>query len=533
MRHYMQHCICCNLINPARKSELHKMNAFGMPQDQDNYKLENGHAEGETLPPHAGPLAEALRDIGYSLEAAVADIIDNCITAEPQQVDIRFGWENSEPWIAIIDNGEGMSQAELLEAMRPGSHSPRDQRRRNDLGRFGLGLKTASFSQCRRLTVVSRRNETTTARCWDLDEVGRRNKWILIALRPDAVGVLPAIEELEDQGTYVLWQKIDRLDLGSYATKAHANLNDRIATVRQHLSLVFHRFLVGEPGLQRISIKINNQPVEPFDPFNARNPATQHLPEERIALDGETVLLQPYILPHHSKVTASEYEKMGGEDGYLKAQGFYIYRNRRLIIHGTWFRLARQEELTKLARVRIDIPNTLDHLWNIDVRKSRAYPPEIVKQRMRQIVDRIRGAAKRPYSHRGVVIEKRDSSPVWQRKVFNDRITYEVDLNHPLIAGFRMDLDESMRRRLGTLVQMIGASFPAPLFYSDIASNPERSEPAVPDRTLFQNMAEMVYAQNEGITSSKLKNIFLSIEPFASYPDVIDELVKRTQESGK
>ena len=472
-------------------------------------------------------MIEALRDIGYSLESAVADIIDNSITATPKQIDIRFGWEAEEPWIAISDDGEGMSLVDLIEAMRPGSRNPKDTRNRNDLGRFGLGLKTASFSQCRRLTVVTKRDGIVAARCWDLDEVSTRNEWTLIQLFDEGIRALPAIDMLGERGTYVLWQKLDRLDLGTYSPKAHASLNERISSVRQHLSLVFHRFLSGEPGLPRIVITINNLPVESFDPFNSRNPATQHLPEERIFLEGEVVTIQPYILPHHSKVSASEYERMSSDDGYLKAQGFYVYRNRRLIIHGTWFRLARQEELTKLARVKVDIPNTLDHLWNIDVRKSRAHPPELVKQRMRQIVDRIRGSAKRPYTHRGTVIEQRNSAPVWRRRVFNEKVIYEVDPDHPLIASFRADLDDVMRRRMNLLLQMIGSSFPAPLFYSDIASNPERTDVSTSDGELFKRLAEMVKEQNQGMTVAELRNIFLTIEPFASFPSIVDDLVKQ------
>jgi hypothetical protein len=170
-------------------------------------------------------MIEALRDIGYSLEAAVADIIDNSLTARAKNVHIRFGWDREQPWIALIDDGYGMMEKELVEAMRPGSRNPREKRSRDDLGRFGLGLKTASFSQCRCLTVASRKAGVTSARRWDLEEVNRSNDWILLTVPDSDLNALPAFDELPETGTYVLWQQLDRLDIGPYSDRAHTMLS--------------------------------------------------------------------------------------------------------------------------------------------------------------------------------------------------------------------------------------------------------------------------------------------------------------------
>ena len=356
----------------------------------------------DIVDPKPSSLIEALRDIGYSLESAVADIIDNSISASATRIDISFGWENEEsPWLAILDNGDGMSESELVNAMRLGGLDPLALRRANDLGRFGLGLKTASFSQCRKVTVISISDGILSARQWDLDLVRKMDKWVLRKLGSAEIEGLPCLPKLIKKGTLVLWQNLDRLDLGNDTNRMHQVMNERMASICEHVSLVFHRFIFGESKYPRIIIAVNNNPIEAFDPFNAKHPATMHLGEEHLELENENVTFRPYILPHHSKVSAEEYERLGGNEGYLRGQGFYIYRNRRLIIHGTWFRMARQDEMTKLARVQVDIPNTLDHLWTIDVRKSRARPPEAVKRRLRSILDRIRDTAKRPYNHRG------------------------------------------------------------------------------------------------------------------------------------
>jgi hypothetical protein len=487
---------------------------------------------GQPLPPNPAALIEALRDIGYSLEAAVADIIDNSITAQARSIHIRFGWRENEPWVAFLDDGHGMSEVDLVEAMRPGSRNPRAARSRDDLGRFGLGLKTASFSQSRRLTVVSKQDGQVAARRWDLDEVNRTNDWTLLPVEPAEISTLPAIAELGAAGTYVLWDRLDRLHEGS-GDRAHSALNERLQSIRSHLSLVFHRFMAHEVGFTRVSIAINGNQLEPFEPFNVQNPATQHLPEERVRIDSEEVVIQPYVLPHHSKVSPEEYERNAGEDGYLKSQGFYVYRNRRLIRHGTWFRLCRQEELTKLARVKIEIPNSLDHLWTIDVRKSRASPPESVRVRMRQVVEQIRGSAKRPYTHRGKVIEDRSTDRVWLRQAHNDRISYEINKEHPLVQNLRADLDESTRTRFDGVLRMISSSLPIPALFTDIAGQPKQVEQAIPDLPLLADLVRMMVAANPQAPRDELSAVLKRVEPFAQWPHVLNDLVDAALKDNK
>ncbi len=478
------------------------------------------------LPPRASALIEAMRDIGYSFEAAVADIVDNSIAAKARTVDIRYGWSSEAPWIAVVDDGMGMTREVLLEAMRPGSRSPLLERARDDLGRFGLGLKTASFSQCRELTVVTRRDGHTWAMRWDLDLVGRTDEWRLLEIDATETDSLPAMGQLGDAGTLVLWRQIDRLELAGSGASGHAAMNELMGVVREHLARVYHRFLAGEPGRQRLVIRINAAEVEAFDPFAERHRATQILPQETVPVHGGEVVIQPFILPHHSRVSAREYERLAGPEGYLRNQGFYVYRNRRLIIWGTWFRLARQEELTKLARVRIDVPNTVDHLWGIDVRKSRAQPPAAVRHRLRQIVDQIRGSARRPYTHRGMLVAQSRASPVWMRRVFNDRIEYALNEDHPIISEILTDLDTPLRNRLRAVLGMVGRAFPAAAFFSDYASEPARLDRGEADLPVLAGLARMVLAANPGARPDDLRQMLRDMEPFASWPRALDDVVQ-------
>ena len=486
----------------------------------------SGTPDSEELPPKASAMIEAMRDIGYSLESAVADIIDNSITARAGRIDVRFGWHDAKPWIGIVDDGDGMSPQLLREAMRPGSRNPLESRSKDDLGRFGLGLKTASFSQCRRLTVVSRQEGIQSAARWDLDYVAKSDRWTLLRLAESEVELLPCVGEFGPKGTLVLWESIDRIEFDGRDERGHHQLNEQMALVTEHIARVFNRFISGERTFLRVVMRVNMAEVQAFDPFNEKNPATQVLQEERVVTKTGDVLMQAYVLPHHSKVSQQEYQRMAGTEGYLRNQGFYVYRNRRLIIWGTWFRLAPQEELTKLARIKVDIPNTQDHLWAIDVRKSRARPPAAVRARMKQIVERIRSSAKRPYTHRGITVSEGTTAAVWQRRALNDAVRYEVNPDHPLVADLRADLDEDARSRLDAILRMVGAAFPAAVFFSDYASNPRALEPATCDVGALVALARLVATANPGIDQAGLTELLRGVEPFAAWPRELERVAR-------
>lgn len=318
------------------------------------------------LPPYAPTLIESTRAIGYSLEAAVADIIDNSIAAGASKVDLFFFPVDKE-YVAILDNGRGMDDEEITTAMQYGSKNPMDERSKDDLGRFGLGLKTASLSQCRSLTVVTKREDVLLARRWDIDYVEKTGKWTLLILDEDEILQLPHIEELlkYDSGTVVIWQNLDRLKAGEI--NFEQALGRKIDMVREHLSLVYHRYLSGEVGLKKLEIQINNVKIEPIDPFLSSK-SVQAMDDEILVVRGKHIEVRPYILPHISKMTSDEIKMLGGKEGLRKHQGFYVYRNKRLLVWGTWFRMMRQGEMSKLARIRVDIPNDLDDLWTLDIK---------------------------------------------------------------------------------------------------------------------------------------------------------------------
>ena len=152
----------------------------------------------------------------------------------------------------------------------------------------------------------------------------RKNEWLLLTPSITDFEHIPLYKSLQESanGTIVIWEELDR-----FQTTSFSNLIDSLG---KHLSLVFHRFLELS-GTKKLKISINNFELEPFNPFNIESIATQQINEEKIKVYDETITIQPFILPHHSKISQQEFERYATDEGYTKSQGFYLYRSNRLL----------------------------------------------------------------------------------------------------------------------------------------------------------------------------------------------------------
>lgn len=477
----------------------------------------------KSLPPYAPTLIESTRAIGYTLEAAIADIVDNSISAFASCTDIFF-FPVGDSYIAILDDGCGMNAEALETAMRYGSQNPNEERASNDLGRFGLGLKTASLSQCRTLTVVSKQGRHIEGRCWDIDHVVKEQDWSLLILdSEEEFNAIPQIEELRklDSGTLVVWKNLDRLKLGELDFSR--SMGKKMDDVRAHLSLVFHRYITGESGIKKMQLKMNNVFVEPLDPFlSKRN--TQAMSDEVMNINGSKVIVRPYILPHISNLTGDEIATLGGKDGLRKQQGFYVYRNKRLLVWGTWFRMMRKAELSKLARVQIDIPNELDNLWTLDIKKSTAMPPEEVRNNLDSVIERLAEHSKRTWVFRGKKETSDSIIHVWQRfKGKQGGAFYTINRDHPLIEVFE-DSSQHIKRNLENLLQAIESGLPLSSLYLDLNSDkPLENEIQTVEqdvKNLLQNLLAQ-FPTDEG--KAELLNKLAVSEPFVHYPQLVKE----------
>lgn len=475
--------------------------------------------------PDPTSLIESMRAVGYTTETAVADLVDNSISAGALFIQIEYD-ASRDPFVAILDNGDGMAADELTNAMRHGSSNPTDIRASHDLGRFGLGLKTASLSQCRKMTVVSKKNGSIHARCWDLDFVQERNKWVVIVPTRAEQERLPLYDQLLTQtsGTLVVWQSLDRLMSGS--EKPQAEMKSRMTYLHEHLSFVFHRFTRKEDNFPSLDIVVNGVKLSPVDPFLKGNSFTQQLEGQIIKVGDETVTVQPYVLPHISHLDSEQAALAGGKDGLRGNQGFYIYRNRRLVIWGTWFRLVPKEEFYKLTRVKVDIPNSLDELWALDIKKSVAYPPDVIRNRLRDLIPHFANTSRAAITYPGRK-EKNNINfvPLWQRiEPRHGSFRYEINTDHPAIRKFTDGLDASEQKYLQSMFNLLATALPFESIYSDMCS--DKHQPIADDALI--ELISMAKNLRE-ITGFDLTTI-LNIDPIARFPQYHTQICKELAE---
>ena len=414
--------------------------------------------------PNVKNLIQSLRDIGYSFEVAVADLIDNSITAKASLIKI-YTVAEPELVFSLLDNGSGMTEDELIECMRLATKNPQDVRNEDDLGRFGLGLKTASFSQCKKLTVISKKNNEVSAKQWDLDYISEQNEWYLKSI--EDYENLPLSKELLDMksGTLVCWQEIDRSE-----KKNFSNVIDRL---RKHLSLVFHRYLEGADR-KKLKIEVNKNLLIAFNPFNLKHPATQQIASEKINIFDASINVQPYILPHHSKLSQQEYELYATEEGYIKSQGFYLYRGNRILIYGTWWGLHKSLDAHKLVRIKIDIPNSMDTHWGIDIKKSIARPSEKIRNDLKRIIDQVTEKGSRPFTGRGRKIEDKTIVQFWEIIPVNNEFRFAVNQNHPLFHDLKSELSNDALDKLNLYLKGLQAYLPLEAIQHNLQKNPHQ-----------------------------------------------------------
>lgn len=502
------------------------------------YSTELSTGAAEEAAPIPGSLVNSLRAFGYALDTAIADLVDNSITAHAKRIDIRFDWNNSAPRISLTDDGDGMTENKLVAALRLGAINPAEERNVDDLGRFGLGLKTASFSQARRLIVASKTNDSPlVARCWDLDFIEDSQKWQLLygqgCLKSDELDRLQSMEH----GTMVLLENIDRMFSGGASDeRKRVEFFARADQLTSHLGEVFHRFLT---GTNKLEIWINPEvmgatPVVPWDPFLANMDKTQIFQDEYLRVKGDTVHVKPYVLPHQSAFkTTAEHKRAGGLKGWNAQQGFYVYRNERLLVSGSWLNLGiRQEEHYKLARIALDISNRLDDVWEIDVRKSQAVPPVSIKADLKRIANRVRKQAKEVYGHRGKIINKpvkRKLTQLWEARKKDEKVSYRLNREYPLLLDIREQLDKKGKDALAKLMVLIEETVPVNKIYFNAVETPECHMLAFEgerDQELIETAKVLIrsYRKRHGYDYDEALDLLMALEPFDQHPYLRESL---------
>lgn len=470
-------------------------------------------------------LIESMRAIGYTTETAIADLVDNSISANASKIRVEYD-ASREPFVAILDDGHGMDGAQLTNAMRHGSRNPGDVRSARDLGRFGLGLKTASLSQCRKLTVLSKQGDNIQARCWDLDVVQLQNRWVVVIPPVEDQKKLPLYDQLiaQESGTLVVWQSLDRFMSGS--TTPADEMKTRMSGLHSHLSFVFHRFTRKEGSAKIVEIIVNGVKLKSLDPFLKDNSFTQPLEGQEIKVGREVIVVQPYILPHMSRLSVDQIDVAGGHAGLRSSQGFYVYRNRRLVIWGTWFRLVPKEEFFKLTRVQVDIPNSLDHLWSLDIKKSAAYPPDIIRNRLRDLIPHFANISRKTITYPGRKQQRKNGfHPLWERvEPSHGTFRYQLNPDHPVIRKFSDNFDVEIQKSLQHILELISTALPLDSIYSDMCSDKRATSQG-------SQLSEVLALARRILEVSNLElESVLTLDPIGRFPEFHDIL---RQELGK
>ena len=482
---------------------------------------------GKENPPHPFALVEGLRSVGYTPPTALADLVDNSITAEARSVSIQVSPPRTAAaggYVAIEDDGKGMSMAMLEQAMRWGGDGPGKQRCPNDLGRFGLGLKTASISMGKKFTVASRREPGAPLSIlrWDLDHVAEHG-WRMqegpdkeaesILARSALAGSAKAV------GTIVIITHLDKLATRS-SLLANAERNETALTkkISKHLGMVFHRFISAG-----VTIRLGATAIAGWDPFEGA------ILKDKETL-GERAEVASFVLPHHSKITTEKNERMAGPLGWGAHQGFLVYREKRLIVPGGWLRLFPSEDNCRLARIRIDLPNALDAGWNLNVMKSSVVPPSWHLADLQRIAEATRRHAMAVFNFRGDRQAPKEGTyddPVtqsfWNQVPTLEAVRFRINRAHPVVQTLKQSVRDP------AVAEDFLRAFERLLPLEAILQDPKRTTNGAvhePSEDEIESMAEFARKtiktmRGHGHSAEEAEKIVLTTEPFIYHAEQI------------
>ncbi len=489
-------------------------------------------------PPRPSAMTESLRGLGYNTPTALADIIDNSISAGASSIDIRFEWNDGSPYIYILDDGRGMSDGELENAMQLGAKNPLAERNVHDLGRFGLGLKTASFSQGRRLTVASRAVGSDQA-ClrWDLDllATSAEEGWHLYeGPDPNSRDRLEPLSGMQ-HGTLVLWENLDRIVGRGFTVQNYLDLQDE---VERHLAMTFHRLI--DDGLK---IRLNAVSIDGWDPFMVGHPAKAWDSGEIQLGDNGEVRVQCHVLPHKDMLKVKEMDLAGGPGGWTMQQGFYIYRNRRLLVAGGWLGLEQngraltRDEPHRLARIRLDIPNWADADWKIDIRKSSARVPVRFRKQLLTLAQETRDKARKVFAHRGQWSSAFTAKPIdeaWVVEKSGGSTRYRISREHEVIKSL-IERAGGLKKDILAMLRIIEETVPVQRIWLDTAEDretPRNGLADAPEKEVLDlmNAAYTNLVTQRGLDPEEAKAKILLTAPFDRFPDLVEKLTVATEE---
>lgn len=423
--------------------------------------------------PNPEYLVKSISEQGYTLESALADLIDNSISAKASNIEILTDLDGPRFKLFIADDGEGMTALELIQNMKFPSSLMENNRERVDLGRFGLGMKTASFSQTRRFTVLSRKigSDQYNARTWDVDYLKEVKQWrVIVNTKEEIVDVCEKFSFLSEQylngvkgfepNTIVIWDGLFKFEKYLNQENGLKAIKKEIAEVTaDYLSLVFHRFL--ENKKRAFSIRLNNVVLQPFSPFPNDVADLRQLVGKQSLFNGEAVKLEGYVLPvrsiDESRQAASIWTTKF--NSLLDLEGIYIYRADRIILFGGWNGLIRKSANLQLARLKVDLGNKIDHLIHLNVSKSQIKIPYELRSAFFRYISELKEEAQKEYFNRGIKriagSNTKSDKNLFQRKATNKGALIEINEEFPLVEALLSSINAKGQSNLRMLIRMV------------------------------------------------------------------------------
>jgi hypothetical protein len=464
---------------------------------------------------------ESNRSLGYSVAEAVADLVDNSITARANEIYLFFNWNNGTPEFKLRDNGFGMNKTELINSFRLGSTIERAE---DDLGRFGFGMKTASLSQARELVVISKTIESdVNLRSLDLDFIANKNtKWNLKhCSETDFKSDIEALLNI-NSGTILVWKNWDR------APQTKDDFVDVIVGVSDYLSICFHRFI--ENGLK---IMIHDQLLKPVSPIPVESQKFSEISLSKNSKSKQVgyILRHPkfWELDYDNSVHLNSYKLF---NGFQSQQGIYIYRcNRLLNPFGGWLGLVKPTNSSKLARVIIDYPNSADKLWSLDITKTNASVPYVFRKEIEKLIERTKLESASKITRGTKSIAKRvrnlhDNSLVWVAKEDPAMKCYRYfpDIEHPIFASL-INEGKIEKKNLEFLLDILSQNLPIAQIIENNDGNSGNHDRISKRDTLTRQEIEIAREIFERVKIKKNKmeaiNFLLRCEPYCYYEDQI------------
>jgi len=487
-----------------------------------------GKIETYDFTPDPISLLESNRNLGYSIEEAISDLVDNSISAGATRISYEINWNNGSPFFLLKDNGRGMSNAEneLVNSFRLGSKNPLDQREAKDLGRFGFGMKTASLSQARSLSVISKKKDfDIIGMSLDLNFIKQQDgKWLLKTINEQEFkNEIDFLQKVES-GTVIRWDNWDR------APESEDDLLLFTISINDYLSVCFHRFIERGIVISHHEIALaSNSPI----PLGEGAEKISSVP-----LTNNNNAKQTSFILQHPKNWKEDYENISRFnsfklfDGFESQQGIYIYRCERLLTpKGGWMGLLKKSNASKLARVVIEYPNDADELWSLDITKTNATIPLKFKKEIEKLIQITKkgSLSKIVKGHKEVNSNlSYGNSTIW--KTSNDTVcntfVYNVDLEHPV---FKMFVDEKKikQKDLKTLLKMISDNLPVAKIIDNNDSDPSKHDRIWSRRELSDTdliIAKELFKEQLKLNTKKVAFSWLmNFEPFCYFENQLKE----------